>query len=201
MDLTLIYDPSHRKKDLVKLQSGEYVSLGKVEALLKTCSLVENICVYGDPVSERVRTAFSDISAFHFAPVSMSSQQSKFTCVALVMCDRNRLTTFAEQRFPDLKGKPFEQLCVEEEVRAAVFKEVTAHARKVRLERFETPGAITLVQVSADVIVICKSSRYAQLAGPCSFCFQARDTSHSIKKTTRNWAKKVSNHSTGGEAS
>ena len=34
----------------MKLQSGEYVSLGKVEALLKTCSLVENICVYGDPV-------------------------------------------------------------------------------------------------------------------------------------------------------
>ena len=32
------------------MQSGEYVSLGKVEALLKTCSLVENICVYGDPV-------------------------------------------------------------------------------------------------------------------------------------------------------
>ena len=93
----------------------------------------------------------------------MSLQQSKFTCVALVMCDRNRLTTFAEQRFPDLKGKPFEQLCVEDEVRAAVFKEVTAHARKVRLERFETPGAITLVQVSADVIVICKSSRYAHV--------------------------------------
>ena len=58
MYLTLIYDPSYRKKDLVKLQSGEYVSLGKVEALLKTCSLVENICVYGDPVSEPVRPAF-----------------------------------------------------------------------------------------------------------------------------------------------
>ena len=49
----LIFHNFHRKKDLVKLQSGEYVSLGKVEALLKTCSLVENICVYGDPVSVR----------------------------------------------------------------------------------------------------------------------------------------------------
>ena len=38
-----------RKKDLVKLQLGEYVSLGKVEATLKTNHLVENICVYGDP--------------------------------------------------------------------------------------------------------------------------------------------------------
>ena len=38
-----------RKKDLVKLQAGEYVSLGKVESALKTCPLVDNICIYGDP--------------------------------------------------------------------------------------------------------------------------------------------------------
>jgi len=37
-----------RKKDLVKLQGGEYVSLGKVESVLKTCPLVDNACVYGD---------------------------------------------------------------------------------------------------------------------------------------------------------
>ena len=43
-----------RKKDLVKLQLGEYVSLGKVEAQLKTHPLVENICVYGD--SYQVKT-------------------------------------------------------------------------------------------------------------------------------------------------
>ena len=32
----------------MKLQFGEYVSLGKVEAELKVCPSVENICVYGD---------------------------------------------------------------------------------------------------------------------------------------------------------
>ena len=37
-----------RKKDLVKLQFGEYVSLGKVEAVLKTCPIVENVCIYGE---------------------------------------------------------------------------------------------------------------------------------------------------------
>lgn len=37
-----------RKKDLVKLQLGEYVSLGKVEAQMKTSPLVDNICVYAD---------------------------------------------------------------------------------------------------------------------------------------------------------
>lgn len=39
---------SDRKKDLVKLQAGEYVALGKIESELKTCPLVDNICVYGD---------------------------------------------------------------------------------------------------------------------------------------------------------
>jgi long-chain acyl-CoA synthetase len=34
-----------RKKDLVKLQMGEYVSLGKVEAALKLNTIVEAICV------------------------------------------------------------------------------------------------------------------------------------------------------------
>lgn len=37
-----------RKKDLVKLQAGEYVSLGKVEAVLKNCALVDNICAYAN---------------------------------------------------------------------------------------------------------------------------------------------------------
>ena len=37
-----------RKKDLVKLQSGEYVSLNKVEAVLKLMPLVENCCVIAD---------------------------------------------------------------------------------------------------------------------------------------------------------
>ena len=37
-----------RKKDLVKLQAGEYVSLGKVETVLKMCPVVDNVCVYAD---------------------------------------------------------------------------------------------------------------------------------------------------------
>jgi len=37
-----------RKKDLVKLQAGEYVSLAKVETSLKLCSLIDNLCLYAD---------------------------------------------------------------------------------------------------------------------------------------------------------
>lgn len=32
----------------MKLQAGEYVSLGKVEAVLKNCSLIDNICAYAN---------------------------------------------------------------------------------------------------------------------------------------------------------
>ena len=39
---------SDRKKDLVKLQVGEYVALSKVETVLKLSSLVDNVCAYAD---------------------------------------------------------------------------------------------------------------------------------------------------------
>ena len=37
-----------RKKDLVKLQAGEYVSLAKVETSLKLCPIIDNLCLYAD---------------------------------------------------------------------------------------------------------------------------------------------------------
>lgn len=37
-----------RKKDLVKLQAGEYVSLGKVESVLKSSTLIDNICAFAN---------------------------------------------------------------------------------------------------------------------------------------------------------
>ncbi len=43
-----------RKKDLVKLQHGEYVSYGKVESVLKTCPVVDNICVVANPNKDYV---------------------------------------------------------------------------------------------------------------------------------------------------
>lgn len=38
-----------RKKDLVKTQGGEYISYGRVESILKTAPIVDNICAYVDP--------------------------------------------------------------------------------------------------------------------------------------------------------
>lgn len=105
-----------RKKDLVKLQAGEYVSLGKVESELKTCPIVENICVYGDP--------------------------SKQYTVALIVPNPKHIEELAAKY--GLTSKSFEELCTSPVVEKAVIKEIAEHGKKCKLQRFEIPAAITL---------------------------------------------------------
>ena len=92
-----------RKKDLVKLPYGEYVSLGKVESILKTCPLVENICIYGDA--------------------------TKNFCVALLVPDRNKLTTAAEKIGIN---QEFEQLCSNPALNQQILKVTYTVARGVK---------------------------------------------------------------------
>lgn len=105
-----------RKKDLVKLQAGEYVSLGKVEAELKTCPIVENICVYGD--------------------------STKHYTVALIVPNPHQLEDVAAR--VGIQNMDFEQLCENPVVEKAVVKEIAEHARKCKLEKFEVPAAVKL---------------------------------------------------------
>ncbi|XP_034944202.1 long-chain-fatty-acid--CoA ligase 4 isoform X2 [Chelonus insularis] len=105
-----------RKKDLVKLQFGEYVSLGKVEAELKTCRLIENICVYGDA--------------------------HKTYTVALVVPNLQHLQEIADDL--GIQNKCLEELCENPEVEKAVLQELVEHAKKSKLQRFEIPGAVKL---------------------------------------------------------
>lgn len=100
---------------MVKLQAGEYVSLGKVEAELKTCAVVENICVYGDA--------------------------SKNYCVALVCPNEKALSELATSL--SISGE-FETLCSNKIIEKAVLKELVEHSKKSRLAKFEVPAAITL---------------------------------------------------------
>jgi len=46
--LSNFFSLSDRKKDLVKLSHGEYVSFGHVETVLRMHDLIDNICVYGN---------------------------------------------------------------------------------------------------------------------------------------------------------
>jgi long-chain acyl-CoA synthetase len=89
----------------VKLQAGEYVSLGKVESELKTCPIVENICVYGDA--------------------------RKDYTVALVVPNPAHLTVIAS-RLNIPEDLSFEQLCDNPEIEKAVLSEIHEHGKKCK---------------------------------------------------------------------
>ena len=109
-----------RKKDLVKLQFGEYISLGKVEAVLKACPFVENICIYGDSF--------------------------KSFCVALVSPDPKNLKELAKKY--NKEELSFEDMCKDKDVTGGALRDLVNYGKKLKLEKFEIPGAVTLVKDS-----------------------------------------------------
>ncbi|CAL5098117.1 unnamed protein product [Urochloa decumbens] len=106
-----------RKKDIVKLQHGEYVSLGKVEAALIVSPYVENIMVHADP--------------FHNY------------CVALVVAAHNELENWASQQ--GIKYSDFSDLCQKQEAVKEVLGSLAKAAKQARLEKFEIPAKIKLI--------------------------------------------------------
>jgi len=110
-----------RKKDLVKLQAGEYVSLGKVETALSHCIYVESVCVYGD--------GFRNFM------------------VALVVPKRKAMAQLAEKLgLPTNEEDPqlWYTLCADTQLNAAVLKDMQQVSSKYGLERFEVPQKIFL---------------------------------------------------------
>lgn len=94
-----------RKKDLVKLQGGEYVSLGKVESQLKTCPVVDNICIYGSP--------------FHMYTI------------ALVVPNRHHLITISKTlNIENINEKSIEELFTNINFKKAVLGELAYHGQK-----------------------------------------------------------------------
>lgn len=89
------------------MQLGEYVSLGKVESELKTCPVVENICVYGDA--------------------------NKAYTVALVVPNNHYLDEIASNL--GITGKSFEELCSNPKIEKAVLQELVEQAKKCEFLR------------------------------------------------------------------
>lgn len=104
-----------RKKDLVKLQAGEYVSLGKVESALKNCPLIDNICAYANSDQNYV--------------------------ISFVVPNQKKLTELAKQR--GIEGK-WEDICNHQEMEQEVLKAITEVAAKIKLQRFEVPVKVRL---------------------------------------------------------
>ncbi|XP_076886264.1 long chain acyl-CoA synthetase 9, chloroplastic-like [Bidens hawaiensis] len=106
-----------RKKDIVKLQHGEYVSLGKVEAVLSASPYVDNIMVYAN--------------SFHSY------------CVALVVASQAAVESWALQK--GIKFDDFTSLCEMEETVKEVYGSLLKAAKTGWLEKFEIPAKIKLL--------------------------------------------------------
>lgn len=104
-----------RKKDLVKLQAGEYVSLAKVESALKNCPLIDNICVYAN-----------------------SNQNS---VISFVVPNQKQLTALANRL--GIEGK-WEELCNHATLEQEVLKVIKEVATTNKLQRFEVPVKVRL---------------------------------------------------------
>ncbi|CAL9126348.1 unnamed protein product [Musa textilis] len=106
-----------RKKDIVKLQHGEYVSLGKVEAALIVSPYVDNIMVHADP--------------FHSF------------CVALVVAAQHASEEWASKQ--GISYSDFSDLCQKEETVKKVHESLFLVAKQARLDKFEIPAKIKLI--------------------------------------------------------
>ncbi|KAM4627445.1 long-chain-fatty-acid--CoA ligase 3a isoform 1-T2 [Polymixia lowei] len=104
-----------RKKDLVKLQAGEYVSLGKVEAMLKNCPMIDNICAYAN--------------------------SDETYMIGFVVPNQKQFLALADQHH--IRGS-LEELCNNMAMEELVLKVITEAALAAQLERFEIPRKIRL---------------------------------------------------------
>ncbi|KAF0308413.1 Long-chain-fatty-acid--CoA ligase 4 [Amphibalanus amphitrite] len=112
-----------RKKDLVKLQSGEYISLGRVETVLKTSPLVDNLFVY--------------------------AESSRNNVVAVVLPNLAPLRQLARTSVgPALAEADLDDLCANEELEGHVQRALAEHGRAGRLDKFEIPFRVGLTSIT-----------------------------------------------------
>jgi len=106
-----------RKKDLVKLQGGEYVALSKVEGVVKLCTLVENAMVH-------------------------CSSDQKY-CTVLVCPSAPAMAAFAKANGMD--PDDLKALCESEKTKTEILEQINA-AAKGKLVRFEIPQKVFIVE-------------------------------------------------------
>ncbi|RWS24448.1 long chain fatty acid CoA ligase-like protein [Leptotrombidium deliense] len=105
-----------RKKDLVKLQYGEYISLGKVETELKSCPYVENICIYGDSRHTYV--------------------------VALIVPNPKAIHNLAKEYAKE--DLTLAELCRDPQINEAILASIVEHGKRAKLNKMEIPAKVKL---------------------------------------------------------
>uniref|UniRef100_A0A1E1XDH5 long-chain-fatty-acid--CoA ligase n=1 Tax=Amblyomma aureolatum TaxID=187763 RepID=A0A1E1XDH5_9ACAR len=107
-----------RKKDLIKLQHGEYVPLSQVEKVLKACSLVDNVFAYGSSLHTYL--------------------------VAFVVPNPEELVKIAREIGRELKSATLKELCEDAEVAKVAEDRILAYAQASRLQKIEVPRKVKL---------------------------------------------------------
>ncbi|CAL8073876.1 unnamed protein product [Calicophoron daubneyi] len=131
-----------RKKDLVKLQAGEYLSLGKVELVLAQSAYVEQVCMYADP-SEPYAICF--VSPKYNTLMDLSKKLGVYHLVeeARAKLDANSLKNSLLVQHTELNA-----LCACPEINAAVLKDLQRVGKEKRLSTFELPRKLHLDPIS-----------------------------------------------------
>ncbi|CAF3068503.1 unnamed protein product [Rotaria socialis] len=106
-----------RKKDLVKLRGGEYVSLTKVEMAISKIPTIENCCV-------------------------CASASSEFT-VALICPNIKQMADYTERHYDE---KEWQKLVDNDDLNEDILKQIQDGCKKGGIERFETPQRIKIVK-------------------------------------------------------
>lgn len=111
-----------RMKDLTKLQFGEYVSPAKIEAALKCCPLVDNVCIVADG-------------------------NHNFTVAIVVpnVTALKQIATAVTAGEKSLEELSVQQMCSDQRVIDAALKELSQFSSRSGLVRHETPQKITIV--------------------------------------------------------
>ncbi|KAJ2919886.1 hypothetical protein MD484_g583, partial [Candolleomyces efflorescens] len=115
-----------RLKNLIKLQSGEYIALERLEAIYKSCSLVNNVCVYAtQEATQPVAIIF---------PHEANLRQH--------LCS---LPPSASPTPPEyFADEPFSALCANPQVRGVVLKECNETGKKNKFKGAELLEAVVL---------------------------------------------------------
>ena len=104
-----------RKKDLVKLQHGEYISLGRVESVIKTNALVDNVCVYANSLQ-------------------------RFPA-ALVVPNKERMENLAAEMGIDIMADLYNNKMIKKEV----LRQLVKHSEEAGLGKYETISNIAII--------------------------------------------------------
>jgi len=118
---------------------GEYVSLNKVESILKLVPFIENCCVYADPLKSYC-IALVCPNTFSAKIIGLMSEDDEFKLKEITeYLDKQKSINERTVEFAKMLGQSGKALNV-------LQREVAEHCRSQGIERFETPMKMVFVR-------------------------------------------------------